>query len=252
MTNVGEVEAVKQFDRVVYAQGGQEHAAVALSTPHKGVHAGLRTVSHHLNLIYLDDTGVPRTVMGAALLETELDDGLIESYAKDTAAALHRPGPMRDGAELAARNRLERAPRRVGWRPRDLSREMCALLDERRGQPGTPSAEDLDAAAAEEKAALATSGQQAFVDTGGSTLRPAPGGGWALPESLRQQPQNGQTEEDPTEAGDSPVSGSTSPSTSTGPPAGDSSPLQPDSGANSSEASASGPSEGAAQAGSQT
>ena len=139
----------------------------------------------------------------------------------------------------------------------DAHRKGRQLLDERRGQLGAPSAEDLDATADEEKVALATAGlqqeqgEQTFVDTGGSTLEPAPGGGWALPQSLRQQ-QDRQTEEDPTEAGDSLASGSTSPSTSTGPPAGASSPLQPDSGANGSEASASGPSEGAAQAGSQT
>jgi hypothetical protein len=236
--------AIKKGDPVLYVVGGVGYRAVALGSPAIGRLGWYRMVSHHLSLIYLDEAGVPSTVTGAPMLiAAAIRLGVAGEYARQTAAAQFPPGPERDEAAKDLEAQMNANPRASGWQPFDKVEALLALIADPDVEmhkvasnriveaiqasamaralrtPGAlaealssgivkqqlPSAEDLDADAADKAAADATAGgaqpgeepqaqpesgvvvaePQTFVDEGQTHLEPE-----AVAETMEAQPEN--------------------------------------------------------------
>lgn len=193
-----ELSSIKLGDRVVYAVGGVEYNALALGTASEGWSQGIRLGTISLSLTYLNEFGVQVKVLAAPLLGVAADDQHLKGIAQQAAEKTFGYVTAHDDvkAQMVAEQlaNVKANPRTNGWRPYvegeevsklraqlALAAEMIGKLNDAlnqpedepaqpAGQPGLPSAEDLDAVEAEK--ALSGSAVQ-DEDTAAPTEAPA-------------------------------------------------------------------------------
>lgn len=120
--------------RIVYAIGATEYLGVAVSNASAGLHPGSKTASYHINLNYLNESGMLTKVMAAALLPDVVDEEDKALFAK--LEAFNRPRLDKESvdgnlaahqANVSARIDAGKHPDAKGWRPYIDGEEVAKL-----------------------------------------------------------------------------------------------------------------------------
>jgi hypothetical protein len=127
-----EMKAIKLGSRVVYAVGDVEYSAIALAPAGEGYSQGLRLSSIFLNLIYLNEFGVPVKIIGAPLLGVAADEDHVKEVAQKAAEkTLGYTSSNLEGRSAiydAQVDHIKANPRTVGWKPYVEADEVAKLL----------------------------------------------------------------------------------------------------------------------------
>lgn len=123
MSTTEMIASIKLSSPVIYVDGdGIQHGAIAKGPASVGYNAGLRTFGAFLNLIYLNDEGVPVAIASAPLLSSEQDDKFIKLATdalteRDLHATANAAG-NETPEEIQARHfvRMTEQPRTIGWK----------------------------------------------------------------------------------------------------------------------------------------